>query len=200
MKQIVVILDAGHGSDTDGKRSPIWGDGAQLMEWEFNRDIVRRIAEKLDSLPIPYLEFPYKILVPEDEDVSLSERCKRVNQIYKENNKNAYLLSVHANAGGGSGWECFTSVGETKSDAIAEVFCTEAKKAFIDKRMRFDHSDGDLDKESQFYILRNTDCPAILTENFFMDTESDCRYIMSEEGRDSIAQMHVEAIKQIKSI
>ena len=200
MKQIVVILDAGHGSDTDGKRSPIWGDGAQLMEWEFNRDIVRRIAEKLDNLPIPYLEFPYVILVPEDEDVSLSERCNRANQIYHESDKNAYLVSIHANAGGGTGWECFTSVGDTPADPIAQVFCKEAKKAFPEFRMRFDSVDGDWDKEAQFYILKNTDCPAILTENFFMDTESDCRYIMSEEGRDSIAQMHVEAIKQIKSI
>lgn len=80
------------------------------------------------------------------------------------------------------------------------MFCLEAEKAFPQFRMRFDHSDGDMDKESQFYILRNTHCPAILTENFFMDTEKDCRYIMSEEGRDAVSQMHVEAIKQITKI
>lgn len=38
-----VILDNGHGKETPGKRSPIWGDGSQLFEWEFtgtfeNRD------------------------------------------------------------------------------------------------------------------------------------------------------------------
>lgn len=84
MKQIVIILDAGHGIDTAGKCSPIWDDGSQLFEHEFNRDIVRRIAEKLDNLPIPCLEFSYVILVPEDNDIPLSERCNRANKIYHE--------------------------------------------------------------------------------------------------------------------
>lgn len=185
----IVILDAGHGKETLGKRSPIWADGTQLFEWEFNRDIVHRIAKILGEIGIAYI-----VLVPEKNDISLLERCQRANKIYQDSDKNAYLISVHANAGGGTGWECFTSVGETKSDAIATILCEEAKKAFPDWRMRFDHTDGDPDKESQFFILRKTHCPAILTENFFMDTEKDCRYIMSEEGRNAIAEMHVDAI------
>jgi len=189
-----VILDAGHGIETKGKRSPIWADGTQLMEFEFNRDIVNRIAKMLDEI-----NTPYHILVPEVTDIPLRERCARANDVWKATNKNAYLISIHANAGGGTGWECFTSVGETKSDAIATIFCEEAKKTFVGKRMRFDYSDGDPDKESRFYILRYTQCPAILTENFFMDTEADCRYIMSEEGRATIAKMHIEAIVQSAS-
>lgn len=39
----MVILDAGHGYNTKGKRSPVWSDGSQLFEWEFNRDVVKRI-------------------------------------------------------------------------------------------------------------------------------------------------------------
>ena len=42
----MVILDNGHGKETSGKRSPIWSDGSQLFEWEFNRDIVQRISNK----------------------------------------------------------------------------------------------------------------------------------------------------------
>ena len=45
MNQKTIILENGHGSQTPGKRSPIWGDGSQLLEWEFNRDIVRRIVQ-----------------------------------------------------------------------------------------------------------------------------------------------------------
>ena len=45
----IVILDNGHGEETAGKRSPVWGDGSQLFEWEFNRDIVRRIAAMLKA-------------------------------------------------------------------------------------------------------------------------------------------------------
>lgn len=190
----VVILDNGHGKETAGKRSPIWSDGSQLFEWEFNRDIVRRIAEKLQADGVPY-----RILVPEENDISLSERVKRANEIAKENNGKVYVLSVHANAGGGTGWEVYTSPGETKADAIATVFAEEAQRVFVPDgwRMRFDYADGDPDKEAAFYILKYTNCPAIITENFFMDTEKDCRFIMSDDGREQIADMHVAAIKRV---
>lgn len=190
----IVILDNGHGEETAGKRSPVWGDGSQLFEWEFNRDIVRRIAAKLDDLGIGY-----EILTPETNDVSLSERCRRANEIYRNYNEMAFLVSVHANAGGGTGWEVYTSPGETKADVIATVFAEEAQRVFVPDgwRMRFDYSDGDPDKEAAFYILKHTSCPAILTENFFMDTEKDCRFIMSDAGREQIADMHVAAIKRV---
>ena len=38
-----VLIDNGHGVDTKGKRSPVWPDGRQLFEWEFNRDIAKRV-------------------------------------------------------------------------------------------------------------------------------------------------------------
>ena len=193
----IVLLDNGHGKETAGKRSPVWGDGSQLFEWEFNRDIVRRIAEKLEADGIPY-----RVLVPEETDISLTERARRANEIAKENNGKAYVLSIHANAGGGTGWEVYTSPGQTPSDAIATVFFEEAGREFVPDgwRMRSDYSDGDPDKEANFAILTKTTCPAILTENFFMDTEKDCRFIMSEDGRERIANMHVAAIKRVLTL
>lgn len=193
----IVLLDNGHGKETAGKRSPVWSDGSQLFEWEFNRDIVRRISEKLEADGIPY-----RILVPEETDISLTERARRANEIAKENNGKAYVLSIHANAGGGTGWEVYTSPGQTPSDAIATVFFEEAGRKFVPDgwRMRSDYSDGDPDKEANFAILTKTTCPAILTENFFMDTEKDCRFIMSEDGRERIANMHVAAIKRVLTL
>lgn len=193
----IVLLDNGHGKETAGKRSPVWSDGSQLFEWEFNRDIVRRIAEKLEADGIPY-----RVLVPEETDISLTERARRANEIAKENNGKAYVLSIHANAGGGTGWEVYTSPGQTPSDAIATVFFEEAGREFVPDgwRMRSDYSDGDPDKEANFAILTKTTCPAILTENFFMDTEKDCRFIMSEDGRERIANMHVVAIKRVLTL
>lgn len=180
--------------DCAGKRSPIWGDGSQLLEWEFNRDIVRRIAAMLKAEGIKF-----EILVPEDNDVSLSERCRRANVIYDDCGQNAVLFSIHGNAGGGTGWECYTSVGKTKADEIATVLCNEAEKEFAPDgwKMRFDHCDGDPDKESQFYILKHTVCPAVLSENFFFDNEKDCRFMMSDDGKERIAKVHFEAIKKI---
>ena len=191
------MLDNGHGKETAGKRSPVWKDGAQLFEYEFNRDIVRRIAKQLSAEGIEY-----RIIVPEENDISLSERARRANEIYDQANGKAFLLSVHVNAGGGTGWECYTSVGLTKADELATILCEEATREFQPDgwRMRFDYSDGDPDKENQFTILVKTKAPAVLTENFFMDTEKDCRFIMSETGRERIAKMHVAAIKRIISL
>lgn len=191
MKKTMVILDNGHGNDTAGKRSPVWKDGSQLMEYEFNRDVVNMIHSSLGSLGIVST-----ILVPEINDISLKARCDRANVIYTKlkQTHNVFLVSVHANAGGGIGWECFTSKGETQSDKLAEHLYDSAISFWKNKKMRMDTSDGDKDKEENFYILKNTLCPAVLTENFFYDNEAECRYLMSREGREEVAKVHVDGI------
>lgn len=190
---MTVILDNGHGKETPGKRSPLWPDGTQLFEWEFNRDIVRRICSLLDTDGIRY-----DCLVPEETDISLKERCLRANILHDMTGGDCFLISVHGNAGGGAGWECYTSPGQTRADDIATALCRMFEREFGGQcRMRFDNSDGDPDKEQDFYILRNTKCPAVLTENFFMDTPADCKLMMSEDGRQRIAEAHYWAIKKI---
>jgi N-acetylmuramoyl-L-alanine amidase len=189
---MICILDNGHGENTTGKRSPVLADGKQLFEYEFNRDIVQRIFAALGRFGINR-----HILVPEYTDISLAERCRRANEIYAKD-KTAFLLSIHANAGGGTGWECYTSKGKTKSDGMATIFYEQAEKTFGKEwKIRKDLSDGDPDKEENFYILKNTACPTVLTENFFMDTERDCRFIMGEAGRQAVADVHVAAVRRI---
>jgi len=186
----IIILDNGHGKDTPGKRSPVWPDGSQLFEYEFNRNIVKRIAAGLRRSKIRY-----HILVPEINDIPLPERCRRANDICR--NEEAILISIHANAGRGTGYECYTSIGQTKADAYATILCQQMQADFPDWKMRFDYSDGDPDKEDHFYILKNTVCPAMLSENFFMDTEKDCQFILSDNGRRQIARSHISAIKKM---
>lgn len=192
---MVVILDNGHGKETKGKRSPVWPDGSQLYEWEFNRDIVCRLAEML-LLDDRYCE----VLVPEMSDVPLTERCRRANEIYVREAGRCILISIHGNAGGGTGWEAYTTRGETKADGLASLLYDEAEWEFARDgwRIRKDFADGDADKESDFYILKHTKAPAVLTENFFMDSERDCRLMLSAEGRERIARVHFNAIKRYK--
>jgi N-acetylmuramoyl-L-alanine amidase len=193
------LFDNGHGGiidgvyQTQGKRSPVWPDGTQLFEGEFNRAIVKRLMTSCDLEGIDYVN-----LVPEELDISRPERIRRANEVYQRNKKCIYL-SIHANAGGGRGWEVYTSLGETKSDMIATVFFEMIKKEFGQITMRSDFSDGDPDKEKpQFDVLVHTLMPAILTENFFMDNFDECKnFLMSESGRDSIANAHFKAMKKI---
>lgn len=185
---MLIILDNGHGCNTPGKRSPVWKDGTQLYEWEFNRKVTREIKIRLDNLRIPCI-----LLVPEKEDISLRERVRRVNEICRDRD-DVILISIHANAGGGTGWEAWTSVGETKSDHYAALLYSSAGQYLRGWRLRGDYSDGDPDWESQFYILKHTKCPAVLTENLFMDNEKDCKFLLSAEGIETIAALHVDAI------
>lgn len=199
MSRYVWLLDPGHGGmikgvyQTAGKRSPVWPDGTQLFEGVFNRKVVKLIADQLKSNNIEY-----KILVPEESDISLAERVSRANKFNKDLNGKCILVSVHGNAGGGTGYEIFTTPGNTKSDIIATEFFNKVKIKFPEMKMRGDLADGDPDKEEQLYVLKNTSMPAVLTENFFMDTESDCKLMMSDKGVERIVQAHVEAIISIE--
>lgn len=64
----------------------------------------------------------------------------------------------------------------------------------VGKRLRTDYTDGDADIEAGFYILKHTKCAAVLTENLFMDNKQEVSYLMSLEGRNAIARLHVEGI------
>ncbi len=184
-----ILIDNGHGRDTAGKRSP---DG-RLLEWSYTREIARRVVTSLSSLG-----FDAELLVPEDEDIPLAERCSRVNHLCSQlGRRNVCLVSIHVNAAGrgdkwmnASGWCCYTSL----SDDLATRLC-EAAKAWLPRhRLRTDYSDGDPDFEAGFYILNHTMCPAVLTENLFQDSKADCDFLLSAEGKEAIKQLHVEGI------
>ncbi len=197
------ILDNGHGGiidgvyQTAGKRSPIWDDGTQLFEGEFNRAIVKRIADYCEKNKIDYIN-----LVDTNEDVPLSTRVKMANEVYRESEKPCIYLSIHANGfsdESANGWEVYTSEGETKSDKIATVLFKEAEREFPNYTMRKDtYSDGDVDKEANFYVLIHTAMPAILSENFFLTIERDFYFLICESGIDCVANLRIEMINLVE--
>ena len=206
---VLVMLDNGHGSNTTGKRSPVFSKEMQqkfgidrFYEYKYVREIVAGITAELEKEGIPYY-----IVTPESIDVALSTRVKRVNNKYAECKKKgikAFFISVHVNAAGSgqwknaTGWSTWTSVGQTAGDKLADKLY-EAAHVILDPkklRIRTDKSDGDEDWESNFYILKNTNCPATLSESFFMDNEEDVKYLLSPEGKKDIIKIHVDGIKR----
>lgn len=187
-----VLIDNGHGENTPGKRSP---DG-RLREWAYSREIADMVVAGLRKLGIDA-----ERIVKEDTDVPLSERCRRVNAIYNETGKKAILISIHCNAAGNGtawmhaqGWEAWTSVGQTKADILADCLYEAAEEALPGMKIRKDMVDGDSDKESNFYILKYTKCPAVLTENFFQDNKEDVEYLLSQQGKETVARIHIYGI------
>lgn len=206
---MIILIDNGHGSNTEqnGKFSPKLDDtikigeefisGNRFREWKYNRVISNMIVDKLVSMG-----YDARLLVPENKDISLSERVRRVNTICnKSGAANVLLVSIHSNAKGNGttwqdakGWEAYTTRGKTKSDALAEYLYKKADTYLIGRRIREDWSDGDRDKESDFYIIKKSYCPAVLTENFFYDNKDDLKYLTSEEGIHCVARLHIEGI------
>ena len=155
---------------------------------------VKRLKYELEHFGYNVIE-----LVPEDNDVSLSERCQRVNDLCKLHD--CILLSIHNNAAGNgkkwynaTGWEAYTSPGNTRSDRLAELMYQEAELKGL--KVRKDMSDMDADKEASFTILTNTKCPAALTENMFMDSKKDLEFLSSEEGVKTLIAIHLNAIRR----
>ena len=193
-----ILIDNGHGIQTKGKRSP---DG-KLLEYAYTRELARRIVSILQSRG-----YDSELLVPEDDDIPLSERVRRTNahcQVFGKTN--VILISIHVNAAGdgskwmnATGWSCYTCKGQTESDRLATCLYDAAIKNFPDKRIRTDFSDADSDWEEGFYILRKSLCPAVLTENFFMDKLSDLEYLQSRAGKQAIIDTHVEGIAEYLS-
>mgnify|MGYP000595784279 FL=1 len=184
-----VLIDNGHGSNTPGKRSP---DG-RLREYAYTREIASRLEMELRKNGIDA-----ERIVKEEIDVPLAERCRRANE-YKASE--AILVSIHCNAAGNGsdwmsarGWEAWTSVGKTKADKLATCLYEDAEHCLPGMKMRKDMTDGDPDKESGFYILKHTKCPAVLTENLFQDNREDVEFLLSEEGKRAIISLHVWGI------
>lgn len=189
-RKIMVLLDAGHGIDTPGKRSP---DGT-FREWKFNRDIAERVAKGLAAEGVEV-----RRIITEEGDISLSERCRRINEICRERGSgNVILVSIHSNAGGSgkdwttaTGWECFSSPGWTDSDVLSNFLYMAFAAEFPEKKMRMNAGKP---KEANFYILKNSICPAVLTENFFYDNKEECIWLMRDDTRKRIATATVKGI------
>ena len=181
------ILINGHGDlingvyQTKGKQFH-HNNGKSIYEGAFNRVVVNDLCRMCEENG-----YSYTNLVPEHTDVTLHERVSRANAVYKEH-PNCVIIEVHANAGGGTGFEVFTTKGVTKSDKFAEIIIDSMVENLPELRLRADTRDGDKDKEAGFYVIRKAYAPALLIECAFMDTyEPDCRMMLETPERFSLA-------------
>lgn len=197
-----ILIDNGHGINTPGKSSP---DG-RLKEYEWTRDIAGRLEAKLRTK-----NFDVDRIVPETNDISITTRCNRVNAICKQvGTKNVVLVSIHNNAAGNGSWgtakgfSIFVSKNaSSNSKKLASIFTDEAiarnmignRSVPADKYWTWSWTKADIG------ILKGTACPAVLTENGFMDNKEECDYLLSEQGKQAFVDLHVAAIeKYIKSL
>lgn len=189
---MIILIDNGHGIETPGKRSP---DG-RFKEYLWNREVAEILCDILCDDG-----FDARLVVPETNDVSLKTRVNRANKVWKEEG-DCILISIHANAAGdGSrwmqarGWSCYTTVGQTESDRLAERMYDSFRTEFPDARFRTERTDGDQDYEEDFYILRKTRCPAVLLENWFYDNREECAFLLRQDTKEHVAMAAFWAVR-----
>ena len=186
-----VLIDNGHGEETPGKCSP---DG-RLREYLYCREIAQRVSRELSRLGVDAI-----LLVPEMADTALKERVRKVNAWCKKlGSSNVVLVSIHNNAAGAdgkwhgaSGFSVFVSSNASaKSKQLAEMFTVRATEMGL-------MGNRAVPKEKYWVqslaMTRDTNCPAVLTENLFQDNEDDVRFLLSEEGKRGIVKLHVDSI------
>lgn len=196
---MLVILDNGHGGlikggpQTAQRRSPIFSDGKQLFEGELNRAIVNGIIQELTFMQIPYLN-----ICTEISDISKTERVNRANA---NNETNCFLVSVHSNyykdpAVDGSEFWCFK--GSALGAEIATIFAQEYQAEFPNEKLRKELPSRLYKENNTWAVLKRTNMPAVLTENFFFSNIRETREILlTREGRNRIVDFHVSAIVRV---
>ena len=193
-----ILVEAGHGNPPLTGRGSKQSPDGRIKEYVYCREIVAEVVKRLRAQG-----YDAENTVPEKGDISLGERCARVNAwCDRIGAKNVVFVSIHNNAAGcgqwmsARGWEAWTSKGQTMGDKLADCLYDAAQKYLPQgTKIRTDLTDGDRDKEGKLAVVRGTRCAACLTENLFQDNKEDVEYLLSPEGREAIIKLHVEGIK-----
>lgn len=186
-----ILIDNGHGVETKGKCSP----DNLLREYSWTRRIAARIVDRLKELG-----YDAELLTPEVDDIPLGTRVRRANaECAKYGASNVLCVSVHVNAAGdgkswngANGWSVYVAPNASaNSKKLAQCLYSEAERfklqgnRYVPKEKYW---------KGNFAIVRDTKCPAVLTENMFMDNKKDCEYLLSDIGQSQIVELHVRGI------
>ena len=176
-----VILDAGHGFNTSGKRSPA-SMGTVVREWTLNNAVCNYIQEILKN---------YNVTIVRVDDTTGKTDVPLSTRVAKTNAQNPNLfVSIHHNAGGGTGvetyWHTYGSVADKK---VAQIIQSNLVKRTGMRNRGV--------KQASFAVLNcKSSIPAVLVEGGFYDNHADFDYITSVKGQKAYAQAIADSIIQ----
>lgn len=147
-----IAINAGHTKSGKGT-----GAVGYLNESNETREIVSHL--------IPILKARGYEVVDATVDKAASNTAYLSKAVSIANKAKADLfVSIHLNAGGGNGCECFTWRGIKRKQAVGICKALNAL-GFRNRGVK----DG-----SSFYVIRKTNMPSVLVETCFVDSRSDC--------------------------
>lgn len=177
-----VAIDAGHGPDTPGKRTP---DGS-MREYQFNSAVAKRVRDLLAEY-----EGVSVLFVHEDgRDVPLGERTDHA----KRWGANVYV-SIHADAAGPGGWydaNGVTTFVYTKASDGSRTLAANIQAALIAQTGRRNRGV----KQADFHVLRETkaEMAGVLCECGFMTNREEAALLKSDAYRVKVARAIVDGL------
>jgi len=186
---MIPIIDAGHGSNTPGKRSEgFYKNGKVLLK---ENSVNEAVCNKLSFLFWNNLKKAY-FISNEWNDISLQERCNREIEVSKgirRLGKKPFFLSIHADAfhvkNKAKGGRFFYFSNSGKNLAYQLTAYLRANGYQLNLREP---------KKANFKVLRDTSSPAVLFEMGFMTTESDLKLLLNDDFRNKTALLLYKAI------
>src|SRR5699024_934042 len=177
---IKLVINKGHGGNDSG------AVGNGLMEKVLTKKIGDLIINKLKDYDIEVKS------IQQSGNQSLTHVTNEANKWGAD-----YFLSIHINAGGGTGFESFIYNGNVsrKTFDFRETVHNEIMKSIKGYNVR-DRGK----KRANFHVLRETKMAAMLSENMFIDTKKDSDLLKDEKFLDKIAQGHVNGIVKYLSL
>ncbi len=170
---VKLFIDPGHGGTDPG------AVGNGLQEKNLTLQIATRIK---DILTLEYDNASIMMSRTGDQTVSLSERTNAANAWGAD-----FYLSVHINAGGGTGYEDYVYPG------VGAPTTTYQNNIHAEVMNLVDFYDRGK-KQANFHVLRETSMPALLTENGFIDNANDAAKLKSATFIENLARGHVNGI------
>ncbi|MEV5028489.1 N-acetylmuramoyl-L-alanine amidase [Paenibacillus sp. LPE1-1-1.1] len=182
-----LVIDAGHGPETAGKRCP----DDSMREFAFNSVVARYVRDGLAA----YENVVTKFTHADDgaRDVPLSERVKIANDWDAD-----AFVSIHANAAGSAwstaaGIETFTC---TEPSATSVKMAAAVQRALIGATVRKDRGV----KQADFTVVYKTKMPAILAECGFMSNTEEAALLKTDAYRKKCAAAIVTGIAEVFSL
>lgn len=172
MNMVKFFIDPGHG----GSDSGAVGNGLR------EKDLTLAIALKIRNLLLNYENTEVRLSRVNDIFVSLSERARLANS-WGAN----YFLSIHINSGGGTGFETFIYNSPSSATLSYQNVIHPAILSQLGLRDRGK-------KRANFAVLRETNMPAILTENGFIDHADDANKLKTTAFLNKVVTGHVAGL------
>ncbi|KXZ15064.1 N-acetylmuramoyl-L-alanine amidase [Bacillus nakamurai] len=172
---VKIFIDPGHGGTDPGAA----GNGLQ------EKAITLEIALALRTiLTNEYEGVSVSMSRTSDKTVSLTERTDAANSWGAD-----YFLSIHINSGGGTGFESYIypGVGAPTSTYQSALHSQIIKASGFADRGK---------KAANFHVLRESNMPALLTENGFVDTAADVKKLKTSSFIESLARGHANGLEQ----